>query len=67
MRKSNGFSARQLSDDDLHPLLCGVALVKKAQAIGISKRVLDEAKKALNVQSVKEGSQWYWQLPEKTG
>ena len=42
-------------------------LVKKAQAIGISKRVLDEAKKALNVQSVKEGSQWYWQLPEKTG
>lgn len=41
-------------------------LVKKAQAIGISKRVLDEAKKALNVQSIKEGSQWYWQLPEKT-
>ena len=40
-------------------------LVKKAQAIGISKRVLDEAKKALNVQSVKEGSQWYWQFPEK--
>ena len=27
MRKSNGFSARQLSDDDLHPLLCGVALI----------------------------------------
>lgn len=41
-------------------------LVKKAQAAGISKRVLDEAKKALNVQSVKEGNQWYWQLPEKT-
>ena len=40
-------------------------LVKKAQAMGISKRVLDEAKKALNVQSVKEGSQWYWQLPKK--
>ena len=38
-----------------------------SQAAGISKRVLDEAKKALNVQSVKEGSQWYWQLPEKTG
>lgn len=36
-------------------------LVKKAQAAGISKRVLDEAKKALNVQSVKEGNQWYWQ------
>lgn len=42
------------------------ALLKKAQAVGISKRVLDEAKKALNVQSVKEGSQWYWQLPKKT-
>ena len=42
------------------------ALLKKAQAAGISKRVLDEAKKALNVQSVKEGSQWYWELPEKT-
>ncbi|WP_324612423.1 AAA family ATPase [Massiliimalia timonensis] len=41
-------------------------MVKKAQAIGISKRVLDEAKKALNVQSLKEGSQWYWELPEKT-
>ena len=43
------------------------ALLKKAQVAGISKRVLDEAKKALNVQSVKEGNQWYWQLPEKTG
>ena len=26
MRKSNGFSARQLTNSDLHPLLCGVAL-----------------------------------------
>lgn len=42
------------------------ALLKKAQAIGISKRVLDEAKKALNVRSLKEGSQWYWGLSEKT-
>ena len=42
------------------------ALLKKAQAIGISKRVLDEAKKELNVRSLKEGSQWYWELPEKT-
>lgn len=40
-------------------------LVKKAQAMGISKRVLDEAKKALNVRSRKEGSQWYWDLPEE--
>ena len=42
------------------------ALLKKAQAAGISKRVLDEAKKELNVRSLKEGSQWYWELPEKT-
>lgn len=41
-------------------------LVKEAQTIGISKRVLDEAKKALNVRSLKEGSQWYWELSEKT-
>ena len=41
-------------------------LVKKAQTIGISKRVLDEAKKALNVRSLKEGSQWYLELSEKT-
>ena len=27
MRKSNGFSARQLTNSDLHPLLCGVALI----------------------------------------
>ena len=24
-----------------------------------------EAKKELNVQSVKEGNQWYWELPEE--
>ena len=40
-------------------------LLQKAKSLGISKRVLDEAKKTLNVRSVKEGSQWYWQLPEK--
>lgn len=40
-------------------------LLKKARAMGISKRVLDEAKKALNVRSLKEDSQWYWELPEE--
>ena len=35
-------------------------LVKKAQLLGISKRVLDEAKKTLGVKSVKDGGQWYW-------
>ena len=40
-------------------------LLQKAQSLGISKRVLDEAKKTLCVRSVKEGSGWYWQLPEE--
>lgn len=40
-------------------------LLKKAQAAGISKRVLDEAKKSLGVKSTKEGSGWYWELPEE--
>jgi hypothetical protein len=40
-------------------------LLQKAKCLGISKRVLDEAKKKLNVRSVKQGSQWYWQLPEE--
>lgn len=41
-------------------------LLRKAQEEGISKRVLDGAKKALNARSVKDGNQWYWQLPEET-
>ena len=40
-------------------------LLQKAQSLDISKRVLDEAKKTLRVRSVKEGSMWYWQLPEE--
>lgn len=40
-------------------------LLKKAQAVGISKRVLDEAKKSLGVKSTKEGNGWYWELPEE--
>ena len=39
--------------------------LKKAQNIGISKRVLDEAKKSLGVKSIKEGNGWYWELPEE--
>lgn len=38
-------------------------ILKKAQNCGISKRVLDEAKKNLGVISIKEGCQWYWELP----
>ena len=41
------------------------ALMDKAKHLGISKRVVDEAKKRLSVQSVKYGNQWFWQLPDK--
>ena len=41
------------------------ALMDKAGLMSISKRVVDEAKKRLNVQSVKVGSQWFWQLPDE--
>ncbi len=41
------------------------ALMDKAKHMGISKRVVDEAKKRMNVQSVKCGSQWFWQLPDE--
>lgn len=40
-------------------------VLQKAQRLGISKRVLDETKKTLRVRSVKEGSQWYWELPDE--
>ena len=41
------------------------ALMDKAGLMSISKRVVDEAKKRLNVQSVKVGNQWFWQLPDE--
>ena len=40
------------------------ALMDKAKHLGISKRVVDEAKKRLSVQSVRYGNQWFWQLPD---
>lgn len=39
------------------------AIIAKARYDGISKRTLDEAKKALGVQSVKRSDGWYWTLP----
>lgn len=41
------------------------AIEQKAKVIGISKRVLDEAKKTLGVKSVKEGNSWYWHVPDE--
>ena len=42
---------------------CSQKLIQqKAQLQGISKRVLDSAKKNLKVKSIKVGPAWYWQL-----
>lgn len=41
------------------------SIMAKAQERGISKRVLDEAKRKLRVRSTKEGGQWYWQPSEE--
>ena len=35
----------------------------KATAMGISKRVLDQAKKNLGVKSIRSDNKWYWELP----
>jgi archaellum biogenesis ATPase FlaH len=37
-------------------------LLNKANAIGISKRTLDEAKKNLEIKSFKDGENWYWKI-----
>lgn len=39
-------------------------VMTKARAQGISKRVMDEAKKILAVQSVRQGKLWSWRLPD---
>ena len=41
------------------------ALMDKAKHMDISKRIIDEVKKRLNVRSVKDGNQWFWQLPDE--
>jgi len=43
-------------------------ILLRAEQMGISKRVLDQAKKALGVRSVRQGKQWLWELSaEKQG
>ena len=41
------------------------AQMDKAKRMDISKRIIDEVKKRLNVRSVKDGNQWFWQLPDE--
>lgn len=38
-------------------------IMNKAKEQGISKRILDEAKKTLGVKSVRQNNQWLWALP----
>ena len=73
--KENGFSWLGHYDISVDDLLSGISKEKKSeQAENLILEYLSKgrypqkelAKKALNVQSVKEGSQWYWQIPEKT-
>lgn len=40
-------------------------LLERARLMGISKRVLDSAKKSLGVISKKEGTPWFWYLPNE--
>ena len=37
-------------------------IMLRAEQLGVSKRVLDQAKKALGVRSVRQGKQWLWEL-----
>ena len=39
--------------------------MEKAYEMGISKRVVDAAKKRLHVESVRSGSQWFWQFSDQ--
>ncbi|WP_238724278.1 hypothetical protein [Diplocloster agilis] len=43
-------------------LIFSANIERKAEAIGISKRTMDMAKKELNIKSKKHGSNWYWDL-----
>ena len=43
-------------------LITSADMEQKAEAIGISKRTLDMAKKELNIKSTRQGSSWYWDL-----
>ena len=45
-------------------LISSADMEQKAEAIGISKRTMDMAKKELNIKSKKQGSSWYWDLDQ---
>ena len=43
-------------------MISSADMEQKAEAIGVSKRTLDMAKKELNIKSKRQGSSWYWDL-----
>ena len=40
-------------------------IMEMSKEIEVSKRVLDEVKKTLNIKSIKQGDKWYWELPKQ--
>lgn len=43
-------------------LISSADMEQKVEAIGVSKRTLDMAKKELHIKSKRQGSSWYWEL-----
>ena len=39
-------------------------IAEEAEAKGIKKKTLWNAKKELEIDSIKRGKEWYWMLPE---
>ncbi|MFV0478983.1 MAG: hypothetical protein ACK5LZ_00210 [Anaerorhabdus sp.] len=38
-------------------------ILEHTKQAGISKRLVGEVKKNLNIKSIKKGDKWYWELP----
>lgn len=64
-QKSKLEQAEQLLQETLeHENVSANLLIQKAEASGISQRVLNQAKKNLGVKSVKKGNTWEWFFPK---
>ena len=64
-RQKKSEMAEELLKDLLSSGSCAQQVIMdKARNLGISKRIIDEAKKKLNIKSTKEGNGWSWSLPE---
>ena len=64
-RQKKSEMAEELLKDLLSSESCAQQVIMdKARNLGISKRIIDEAKKKLNIKSNKEGNGWNWSLPK---